>query len=80
MDLDGGGIRIQYGPREVLVNNEKRTVRGNQITIQGSRVVEMTSSVRFEPKVRPSVARLTEKNKAAELAQKLVGTSTPSAR
>lgn len=56
---DGSGaLRIQFGPREVFAANEKRKLPGKRVTVQGARIVEMTSIVRLEPKVRPSAKAL----------------------
>jgi hypothetical protein len=63
---DGSGaFRIQFGPREVFAANEKRTLPGKRVTILGH-VIEMTSVVRLEPKMRPS-AKAMQNREAAEL-------------
>ena len=60
------GFRIQFGPRGVFVGNEKRTLPGKRVTIQGTHIVEMTSTTRLEPRVRPS-AKAMANREAAEL-------------
>lgn len=63
---DGSGaFRIQFGPREVFVGNEKRKIPGRRVTVQGVHIVEMVTTTRLEPKVRPSAAALANKEKAA---------------
>jgi hypothetical protein len=62
---DGSGaFKLQFGPREVTVANEKRTLPGKLVTIQGAHVVEMTITKRLEPKVRPSAKLLADREKA----------------
>jgi hypothetical protein len=64
---DGSGaFRIQFGPREVYVGNEKRVLPGKRVTLNSDHIVEMTSTKRFEPKVRPS-AKALQNREAAEL-------------
>ena len=59
---DGSGaFRIQFGPREVFVANEKRTLPGKRVTIHGGHVVEMTSTTRLEPRVRPSAKAIVDR-------------------
>jgi len=65
-DEGSGAVRIQFGPREVFVGNEKRTLPGRRVTIQSAHIVEMTTVVRLEPKQRPSAKALANRE-AAEL-------------
>ena len=62
---DGSGaLRIQFGPRDVLVGTEKRKLEGRRVTIQAVHVVEMTATPRLEPKVRPSAKALANREQA----------------
>lgn len=72
---DGSGaFRIQFGPRDVFVANEKRQLAGKRVTVHGAHIVEMTSVVRLEPKVRPSAKALLNREQAEleALKQKLI--------
>lgn len=62
---DGSGaLRIQFGPRKTMAGNEERILPGKKVTIQGTHVVEMTSTVRMELKERPTAKALIDREKA----------------
>jgi hypothetical protein len=62
---DGSGaFRIQFGPREVFVANEKRTLKGKRVTVAGAHIVEMACLVRLEPKIRPSAKAIANREQA----------------
>lgn len=61
---EAGAFRLLYGSREVVVEGETRMVPGRRVMIQSSHIVEMTTTMRLEPKVRPSVQALANRAKA----------------
>lgn len=62
---DGSGaLKIQFGPRDVMVGTTKRTLAGRRVTIQAAHVVETTIATRLEPRVRPSAKALLDREQA----------------
>lgn len=59
-----GGFTINYGEREVLVAGQKRKLPGKKVTISGGKIVEVARELRFEARIRPSVAALRNREKA----------------
>lgn len=70
---EDGGFTIHYGEREVLVAGEKRKLPGRKVTLYRDKLVEVTRELRYEPRVRPSVAAMRDREKAEveRLAEKL---------
>lgn len=60
----GQPLLIRYGAKHVLIGGEKRKLAGKTVSILTPSVVEVTTSTRFEPRVRPSIAALVNKEKA----------------
>ena len=63
-DLEGGGIRLHFGPKDVTVGNARRKLPGRRVTIQGQHIVEMTNQTRIEKRIRPSAQALLNREKA----------------
>lgn len=73
-EFEDGGFRIRHGEKEVkLPSGEKRKVPGLDVKIYGDKIVQMSRETRCEPRVRPSVAALKNREKAEveRLANKL---------
>lgn len=74
-ETPNGDLCVKYAEREVRVGGDLRKTPGVVATIAGAHIVELTKTTRWEPRVRPSVAHLLNRD-VHELAAKLAGAGT----
>jgi hypothetical protein len=59
-----GVIGIQYAARDVVVGGEKKRLAGKKVTLQTAHFVGVEREVRYEPRERPSMKLIADRDKA----------------